>query len=231
MNLPFLVHAIEYGNICRDVDFEISDDIVLTAYIAGCASVVAYVETYMTKVPMHTNIQTRYEWVLYTLNGNEKKCHNAFRMSSHVFRQFCNILHTQYGYDGTKRVCLEESIAMTLVILGNAIGNRMVQDRFQHSGETVHWHVAMVVTLLTTIMATNIIKLADPTFCNVPSHIRSSDLYLPHFKVLCEFGILTWFYSIYLYGHTTYFISHGIFVAIVRVALVRLMGFMFPWSY
>ncbi|KAL0010398.1 hypothetical protein SO802_005506 [Lithocarpus litseifolius] len=68
-----------------DADFEISDDLVLATYIAGCASVVAYVETYMTKVPMHTNIQTRYEWVQYTLNGNEKKCHNAFRMSSHVF--------------------------------------------------------------------------------------------------------------------------------------------------
>ena len=40
-----------------------SNDIVFVAYIAGCASVVAYIETYMTKIPMHTNIQTGYEWV------------------------------------------------------------------------------------------------------------------------------------------------------------------------
>ena len=40
-----------------------SDDIVRTTYLAECAKVVAYVETYMNKVPMHTNIQTRYEWV------------------------------------------------------------------------------------------------------------------------------------------------------------------------
>ena len=84
----------------------------------------------MTKVPMHINIHTRYEWVQYALNGNEKKCRNAFRMSSHVFRQLCNILRTQHGYDGTKRFCLEESMAMTLEILGNTMGNRMVQDRF-----------------------------------------------------------------------------------------------------
>ena len=94
MNISFLVHAIKTGNICKDANFEISDDIVLAAYIAGCANVVTYVETYMTKVPMHINIHTRYEWVQYALNGNEKKCRNAFRMSSHVFRQLCNTLRT-----------------------------------------------------------------------------------------------------------------------------------------
>ena len=73
----------------------VSDDIVLAAYIARRACV-AYVETYMTKVPMHTNIQTVYEWVQYTLTGNEKKCLRTFRMSSHVFGQLCNTLHTQY---------------------------------------------------------------------------------------------------------------------------------------
>ena len=97
VNISFLVHAIKIDNICKDANFEISDDIVLAAYIAGCANVVAYVETYMTKVPMHINIHTRYEWVQYALNGNEKKCRNAFRMSSHVFRQLCNILRTQHG--------------------------------------------------------------------------------------------------------------------------------------
>ena len=38
-----------------------SDDIVLTSYLARCASVVAYIETYMNKVLMHTNLQTGYE--------------------------------------------------------------------------------------------------------------------------------------------------------------------------
>jgi len=80
---------------------------------------------------------------------------------------------------------------MTLVVLGHAVGNKMVQDRFQHSGETVHRDVAMVVTLLATVMAANIIKLADHTFRDVSEHIQHSDRYWPHFKVLCEFGILT----------------------------------------
>ena len=112
-------------------------------------------------------------------------------MSNHVFRQLCKTLRTRYGYDGTKRVCLEESVAMTLVLLGNAMGTRMMQDRFQYFGETVHRYVAMVVTLLATIMALDIIKPVDLTFRIVPSHIQGLYRYWPHFKVLCEFGILT----------------------------------------
>ena len=71
-----------------------SNDIVLAVYLAGCASVITYMETYMNKVLMHTNIQTGYEWVQYILNRNEQKCHNVFRLSSHVFRQLYNTLCT-----------------------------------------------------------------------------------------------------------------------------------------
>ena len=38
-----------------------SNDIVLATYLAGCANVVAYIDTYMNKVPMHTNLQIEYE--------------------------------------------------------------------------------------------------------------------------------------------------------------------------
>ena len=140
----------------------------------------------MNKVSMHTNIQTGYEWVQYILNEHEQKCRNVFRLLSLMFRQLCNTLCIKYGYDDTKRVCLEEFVVITLVILGNGMGNRMMHDRFQHLDETVHRHVATVVTLLATVMAADIIKPVDHSFRNVPSHIRNSKRYWPHFKVLCN---------------------------------------------
>jgi len=86
------------------MSFGMSDRIVLTAYLVRCANVVTYIEINMNKVPMHTNLQTGYEWVQYILNGNERKCRNVFRLSSHVFRELCNTLCTQYGYNSIKRV-------------------------------------------------------------------------------------------------------------------------------
>ena len=96
-----------------------------------------------------------------------------------MFRQLCNTLRTQYGYNHTKRVCLEEVVAMALVVLGNGMGNRIVQDRFQHSGETVHRHAATVITLLATVMAADIIKPINPTFRNVSSQFTNSKTHLP----------------------------------------------------
>ena len=69
------------------------------------------------------------------------------------------------------------------MVLGHAGGNRMVPERFQYSGETVHRHVATVVTLLATVMAPDIIQPADRTFRDVPEHIQHSHRYWPHFKV------------------------------------------------
>ena len=181
--INFLIYIVE--NIRREMSFEMSNDIVLAAYLARCASVIAYTETCMNKVLTHTNLRTGYEWVWYILNGNKRKCCNVFRLSSHLFRELNNTLRTQYGYEGTKRVRLEESVAMTLVILGSGMCNRTVQDRFQRSGETVSLHVEMIVSLLAIVMAADIIKPDDPAFPNVPQHILNSDRYWPHFKVLC----------------------------------------------
>ena len=66
---------------------------------------------------------------------------------------------------------------MALVVLGHAEDNRIVQDRFQHLGETVHRHVATVDTLLATVMAADIIKHADRTFRDVPEHLQHSYRY------------------------------------------------------
>ena len=136
----------------------------------------------MMKVPLHTNTQTGLEWVQYILTRHEKKCRRNFRMPSYVFRDLCNTLR-QYGYYGTRNVALEESLTMTLMVLGYAEGNRMVQERFQHLGETVHRHVATVVKLLATVMAPNIIQPANRTFQDVLEHIQHSHRYWPHFKV------------------------------------------------
>ena len=84
------------------------------------------------------------------------------------------IIHCALNIDIT---VLEEFVAVTLVVLGHAEGNRIMQDRFQHSGETVHRHVAMVVTLLTSVMAAGIIKPTDCTFQDVSEHIQHSDRY------------------------------------------------------
>ena len=42
-----------------------------------------------------------------------------------------------HGLKGFRKISVEELVAMFLMILGYGFGNRMVQERFQHSKETI----------------------------------------------------------------------------------------------
>jgi hypothetical protein len=64
--------------------------------------------------------------------------------------------------------------------------NRLVQERFQHSGETIHRHLHKVIKAL-NLIAMDLIKPSDPTFSEVLKKIRYRQLYWPHFKVLILF--------------------------------------------
>ena len=102
--------------------FEITDELVHASYLARYASVITYMKMYVNKVPMHTNVQQGMNGYNISYMGiKERKCHNVFRASHHVFGELCNTLNTQYGYEGSKGVRLEEC--------GNYIGG------------TWSWHV------------------------------------------------------------------------------------------
>ena len=128
------------------------------------------------------------------LSHNEAKCHQMLRMKPHIFLQLCNVLQYTYGIRHTRHVRIEESVGTCLMILGqeacNRLAyNRLVQERFQHSGKTIHKHFHRVLKCL-NIMLMNILKPSDPTFSVVPRHIQKNPLYMPHFQVCISIIII-----------------------------------------
>ena len=102
-------------------------------------------------------------------------------MEKHVFQGFCRELTENYGLSRTRNVSIEEMVAMFLITLGHGLGNRMIQERFQHSGETVSRHFIKVLDAVYK-MSTNIIEPIDREFKEVPHKIRSDNRYYPFFK-------------------------------------------------
>ena len=68
-----------------------------------------------------------------------------FRMKPYVFLQLCNVLQHTYGLQHTKHIRLKESVNLCLMILRQGACYRMVQERFQHSGETIQRHFHKVL--------------------------------------------------------------------------------------
>ncbi|KAA0062826.1 putative nuclease HARBI1 [Cucumis melo var. makuwa] len=76
---------------------------------------------------------------------------------------------------------LEEALAMFLITLGHGFSNRMVQERFQHSGETVsRWFI--IVLDVICHMAVDVIKPTDPQFKTTSDKIKQDTRYWSYFK-------------------------------------------------
>ena len=71
-----------------------------------------------------------------------------FRMKPHVFLQLCNVLQHTYELQHTRHIRLEESIGICLMIFGQEACNRLVQERFQYSSETIHRHFYSILKRL-----------------------------------------------------------------------------------
>ncbi|XP_062089051.1 uncharacterized protein LOC133795613 [Humulus lupulus] len=102
-------------------------------------------------------------------------------MEKDVFIKLCNELETNYGFKGSKRMCALEILGMFLFTVGHGAGNRLTQEQFQHSGETVSRYFNKVLDVLCH-MSVDVLKTPDPEFKDVPEEILNDSRYMPHFK-------------------------------------------------
>ncbi|ESR56523.1 hypothetical protein CICLE_v10023522mg [Citrus x clementina] len=115
------------------------------------------------------------------LNGHKDRCHQQFRMEKHVFIKLCQLLSESYDLKSGKNISIIESVAMFFITLGHAFGNRMTQERFQHSGETISRWFGIVLDAVCR-MTIDFLKPSDPQFKEIPKKIRNDDRYWPYFK-------------------------------------------------
>ncbi|KAL6272102.1 hypothetical protein ACE6H2_022794 [Prunus campanulata] len=130
--------------------------------------------------------QTGNIWLMEVLQGNDSRCYRMFRMDKDVFSILCYDLQFNYGLKGSRRVSAFEILGMFLYMLGHVLGNRLSQERFQHSGETVSRYFGLMLDIVCR-MTINVIKPIDPEFSDTPQEILSNFRYMPHFKVMIKF--------------------------------------------
>ncbi|GKE05196.1 putative nuclease HARBI1 isoform X1, partial [Tanacetum coccineum] len=79
------------------------------------------------------------------LNGHPRRCDEDFRLHVDVFRGLCSDLKEHYDLKATRNVSIEESVGIFLFILAHGCGNRLAQETFNHSRETIHRHFHKVL--------------------------------------------------------------------------------------
>jgi hypothetical protein len=79
----------------------------------------------------------------------------------------------------TERMDVNEKLVIFLHTIGHNLRNRVLQDKFQHSGETISRHFNKV---LKAINGLRDVCIKDPPDA-VPSKILGDSRYYPYFKV------------------------------------------------
>lgn len=169
------LHEEYINQVMRDeTDF---NELVLTI----AATIVQHHNTFLVKEPCRDSSHTGMKFVMEILNGNDRRCQEMFRMEKHVFCKLCDRLRS-YGMCSSKGVQLEEAVCMFLMTLGHGVGNRMIQERFQRSGETVSRQFGIVLQKMINLALQEIRPLDN--YDEVPLYIRSNPKYWPYFKVI-----------------------------------------------
>src|SRR5436190_9997734 len=95
------------------------------------------------------------------------------------FNTLCAIMRTEELLFDSPHISIEEQLAMFLHIIGRGTCFKDVEERYQHSGETVCCYFGLVVKALTSLIP-KYIKL--PSSTEIPLAISSSTKNYPFFK-------------------------------------------------
>ncbi|CAL2266420.1 unnamed protein product [Prunus armeniaca] len=170
----FLTHAYAYDEMY--VNMAKANKEIQRWISVGCVVAVSEWLKYVDKEPCRTSLHTGYKWVMDVLNGHKVRCHEQFRMEKHVFIKLVETLTGAYGLKEVGDIPLVEALSMFLIVLGHGFTNRMVQERFQHSGEMVSRWFGITLDVVCR-MAGDIISPQDPQFGRVPDKIKANDRY------------------------------------------------------
>jgi len=100
-------------------------------------------------------------------------------MPKETFTALCHWTRSKGLLADNRCASVEEQIAMFLAVVTRNESNRAIQERFRHSGETVHHHFYAVLRALVCLHE-EVVLLPSPAV--VPREIRPKARFWPYFK-------------------------------------------------
>lgn len=155
-----------------DCDLEL-DEMELVAAAAGY-----YYYNSITKQPRRSISPAGTGFMTEVLNSCDDYGREMLRMDKHVFLKLSDSLRRRGMLRDTAGVMIEEQLAIFLNIVGHNERNRVIQERFQHSGETISRHFNNVLKAIKSLSR----EFLQPPPVSTPPEILASNRFYPYFK-------------------------------------------------
>ncbi|XP_012088403.1 uncharacterized protein LOC105647032 isoform X2 [Jatropha curcas] len=167
------IKVLDEMQACMD-DFDLElDEMELVAAAAGY-----YYYNSINRQPRCSSSPSGSAFMTEVLDGPDDLCREMFRMDKHVFHKLCTTLRQRAMLRDTAGVMIEEQLAIFLNVIGHNERNRVIQERFQHSGETISRHFNNVLKAIKSLSR----EFLQPPPLNTPPEILSSNRFYPYFK-------------------------------------------------
>ncbi|KAL9671412.1 hypothetical protein QQ045_008980 [Rhodiola kirilowii] len=155
-----------------DLDLEL-DEMELVAAAAGYY----YYNTLNKQSPRSLSYKGS-DFVSEILNSPDDVCRDMLRMDKHVFQKLCDVLRQRSLLRDTSGMMIEEQLSIFLNIVGHNERNRVIQERFRHSGETISRYFNSVLKAIKSLSR----EFLEPPPFDTPSDILKSNRFYPYFK-------------------------------------------------
>ncbi|KAL0374179.1 UNVERIFIED_CONTAM: hypothetical protein Sradi_3333600 [Sesamum radiatum] len=93
-------------------------------------------------------MRTGHQFLEEVLHGHEIRCYQAFRLVKSVFLDLCHELTHKYDLQPTRGMSVYEEVGIFLMICAHGVDNRLMQEIFNHSGETISRHFHRVLKVV-----------------------------------------------------------------------------------
>ncbi|XP_050208076.1 uncharacterized protein LOC126657432 isoform X2 [Mercurialis annua] len=155
-----------------DFDLEL-DEMELVAAAAGY-----YYYNSISRQPRCSSSPCGSGFMTEVLDGHDDLCREMFRMDKCVFHKLCNTLRQRGMLRDTAGVMIEEQLAIFLNVIGHNERNRVIQERFQHSGETISRHFNNVLKAIKSLSR----EFLHSAPLTTPAEVLCSSRFYPYFK-------------------------------------------------
>ncbi|XP_042488303.1 uncharacterized protein LOC122068492 [Macadamia integrifolia] len=133
-----------------------------------------------TREPRRDSAFTGATWVHEVLHGHANRCYEEFGMERHVFLNLCLLMRHRGWLQDSRKIRVDEQLAMFMFrITGVGPTNRAVEERFQHSGQTVNYYFGKV---LQGVLKLSKEYIKAPSFDEIPMEIIANNKWWPYFK-------------------------------------------------
>ncbi|KAM6577251.1 hypothetical protein CsatB_029088 [Cannabis sativa] len=150
-------------------------------FMAKCVLLVCIIGTYLgvrSKEKVHRSILTGANFLNELIQGHPRGCYDLLRMNISCFLRLANEMKTRGLLNDSRMVSVEEQLAIFIFTLAHNERSRVVQNRFQHSGETISRHFNKCLKACVRLGK----HYLTPPGRGVPQEISSNQLFYPWFK-------------------------------------------------